>query len=74
MEKINLTKEDAEVTERYLKGEMNPFAMSKEESEAMSRVITEMERCQDAIPNGIEESGDFPLKWFWDKYKEQEGI
>lgn len=72
MSKIELTPEEVKITERMLQEDLSPFNATDEEHELMSSVLEKMEKLIDEL-QAYEESGGEPLKWFYEKYKAQEG-
>lgn len=71
MTKIELTDLQRSLIQKQLKGEYSPFFASKEEQEAYNEVIDKAEALDEEL--GYEEYDDM-IAWFYNKYKEQEGI
>ncbi len=71
MTKIELTDLQRLLIQKQLKGEYSPFLASEEEQKAYNEIIDKAEALDEEL--GYEEYDDM-IAWFWDKYKEQEGI
>ena len=72
MNKIELSDGEIQVIEKQLKGEFDAFACTDEEKKLMSCVIDKAYALMEEI-DAYEESGDDVVKWFYDKFKEQNG-
>ena len=71
MNKIELTELEIKVIEQQLNDEFDPFDATEEEQGAMNSVMEKAQALMDEL-EAYEESGDDVVKWFYDKYKEQE--
>lgn len=71
--KIELTPLEVEVIRKDLRGEFDPILFTDEGKRAMYSVIAKADALMDEL-HADDELGDSLIKWFWNKYKKQEGI
>lgn len=71
MKRIELTDIELKVLKRELKHEFSTLTATKEEIEALVRVLNKVEDLEFEL-NAFEESGDNPALWFYKKYKQQQ--
>lgn len=73
MEKrIKLTDEEVQVIEKQLNGELNPFFMEDREREVIDKIIDDASELLQEL-DAFDDVGDNLIKWFYEKYKAQEG-
>ena len=72
MTRIELTDGEIKVIEQQLKGEFDPFDPDCPEADklSMNSVMEKANALMDEL-EAWEESGDDVVKWFYDKFKEQ---
>ena len=71
MNKIELSNDEIKIIEKQLSGEFDQFDSTEEEQKLMMSVIDKANALMEEL-DAYEESGDDVVKWFYDKYKEQE--
>ncbi len=71
MDKIILNDKQKAVMRKYLDGNYSPFFSSEEEQLAMNEVIDMATQLEEEL-DAYDESGEDLMRWFWDKYEEQE--
>lgn len=71
MDKIVLNDKQKAVMQKYLDGNYSPFFSSEEEQSAMNEVIDMANQLEEEL-DAYDESGEDLMRWFWDKYQEQE--
>ena len=71
MGKIELTDGEIKVIEMQVNGKFDPFDATDEEQLAMNSVMDKANALMDEL-EAWEESGDDVVKWFYDKFKEQQ--
>lgn len=71
MNKIVLNDSQKAVMKKYLEGSYSPFFSSEEEQLAMNDVIDMANQLEEEL-DAYDESGEDLMRWFWDKYQEQE--
>ena len=69
---IELTAEEIKVIKQQLNGEIEVWNATEEQQKHLSSVIDKAEALDEEL-DYAEEYTDL-IKWFWDKYKTQEGI
>ena len=72
MEKIVLTQEEIECIEKQLDGRISFDHATDREKEVVMGVIDKARDLMDEL-NAYDELGDDLIKWFYEKYKAQEG-
>lgn len=73
MEKIELTQDEITVIKQQLNGEIEVWSATDEQQELLSGVVSKAEALMDELDAYEELDGDL-VSWYWNKYKEQEGI
>ena len=71
MRRVELSKKEIEIIERQLNGKFDPFDANDEDKAVMSGIIDKAESLMNEL-EAWEESGDDMIKWFYDKFKEQQ--
>ena len=71
MTRIELSNDEIKIIEKQLSGEFDQFDSTEEEQKLMMSVIDKANALMDEL-DAYEESGDDVIKWFYDKYKEQQ--
>ena len=71
MSKIELSELEINVIEKQLANEFDQFDSTDEEKAAMTSAMNKAYALMEEL-DAYEESGDDVVKWFYDKYKEQE--
>lgn len=71
MDKIVLNEKQKAVMQKYLDDKYSPFFSSEEEQIAMNEVIDMATQLEEEL-DAYDESGEDLMRWFWDKYQEQE--
>ena len=73
MKKIELTDKELDVIKQQLNGEFDRVLAPDEDKDALMSVIDKAEDLMREL-KAYEELGGDLMKWFYNKYKEQEGI
>lgn len=73
MKKIELSPLELAMLKRDLAGEFFPPEQTDEENQALARVIDKADKLMDEL-DAYEELGNSLMEWYYNKYKEQEGI
>ncbi|MDH6308011.1 hypothetical protein M2451_002530 [Dysgonomonas sp. PFB1-18] len=71
MTEIVLNEKQKAVLQKHLDGTYSPFFSSEEEQISFNEVIDMAEALMFEL-DAVEESGEDLMRWFWDKYQEQE--
>lgn len=71
MNKIVLNERQKAVVQKYIDGGYSPFFSSEEEQQAMNQVLDMANELEEEL-DAYDESGEDLVKWFWNKYQEQE--
>ena len=71
MNKIVLNEKQKAVVQKYIDGGYSPFVSSEEEQQAMNQVLDMANELEEEL-DAYDESGEDLVKWFWNKYQEQE--
>lgn len=71
MTKIELSADEIKVIKQQLNGEIEVWNATEEQQKYLTSVIDKAEALDEEL--GYEEFSDL-IRWFWDKYKAQEGI
>lgn len=73
MSRIELSNDEIKIIEKQLSGEFDQFESSEEEQKLMMSVIDKANALMEEL-DAYEESGDDVIKWFYDKYKQQQTV
>lgn len=73
MTRIELSEIEIRVIELQLKEKFDPFSATEEEQDAMNSVMEKADALMEEL-DAYEESGDDVIKWFYDKYKQQQTV
>lgn len=71
--RIELTAEEVQAMKDALEDKPAHTMSMPHHVKPFSSLIDKMEKYIEAT-GSLEESGDFPLRWFWERYREQEGM
>lgn len=71
MEAIILSEKEIEVIKKQLNGEIEVYDVTEEDQILLTGVIEKAENLLDEL-DAYDEFGDDLIKWFYEKYKEQE--
>ena len=70
MDRIELTKEEIAVIEKYLRKELNAIFMESKERELIDKVIDDARALMRELDAYDELNGDL-VRWYYNKYKSQ---
>jgi len=70
IEKIELSDKEKEVIKQQINGEITHFSATPEQQKALTGVINKAEKLLEDL-DGYDEMGSDMIKWFWNKYQEQ---
>jgi hypothetical protein len=71
MTRIELTDDEIKIIEKQLRGDLTAFNATEEEQILMCSVVDKAEALMHEL-KAYEESGEDVIKWFYNKYKEQQ--
>lgn len=73
MTRIELSDDEIKIIEKDQRGEFDPLDCTDEEKQLMSSVIDKADALMEEL-DAYEESGEDVIKWFYDKYKQQQTV
>lgn len=73
MNKIELSQDEISVIKQQLNGEIEVWSATDEQQKLLTGVIEKAEALMDELDAYDDDFDDLVL-WYWNKYKEQEGI
>ena len=71
MTRIELTDDEIKIIEKQLRGDLTAFNATEEEQILMCSVVDKAEALMHEL-KAYEESGEDVIRWFYNKYKEQQ--
>lgn len=71
MKEIILSEKEIEVIQKQLNGQIEVYDVTEEEQEILSNVIDKAYDLMEEL-DAYEESGEDVIKWFYEKYKNQD--